>query len=318
MSFEALCRPDGPVASLETGVYRGLDRLVYDSIPALSATVLKKWLVLGAIPSKFAYWLKERWQEVPSEALLIGGALDCSLLEPKDFHLRYAVIPENAPRRPDSRKRNAKNPSEDTIAAIAWWDKFNAEAQGKRILSVAQHEICLRMRDAIQAAPSIEGVFDHCQKVVIVGELFGFPAKAEIDLWNPSIAHIFDLKSTADVLPDGFAYAASVKFGYVEQAVFYLELARACGHLTKEAFTFIAVENAAPWTVRPYPFTPFEDSDHWALYDATRTCLRLAAERLARRLEANDFRDDQDWTPLKFPEYVIRQAKLKSLEALQA
>jgi PDDEXK-like domain of unknown function (DUF3799) len=316
MNLDALC-PNGLAISCEPGLYMQFDRHAYDAIPAFSATVLKKWLTLGAIPSEFAYWLKERWHEPPTEALLLGAALDCSLLEPKRFHLRYAVIPESAPARPTNRQRNAKKPSEETLAAIAWWDKFNAEAQGKTILSAGQHEICLRMRDAVQAAPSIEGVFEHCQKVVLVGELFGLPCKAEIDLWNPTIAHIFDLKSAIDVLPDAFAYAASVKFGYVEQAVFYLELARACGHLVKEAFTFIAVKNAAPWTVRAYPFMPFEDSDHWTLYETTRAQLQSAAKTLARRFEDNDFRDNQDWVPLKFPEYLIRQAKLRSLEALQ-
>jgi hypothetical protein len=45
--------------------------------------------------------------------------------------------------------------------------------------------------------------------------------------------------------------------------------------------------------------------------------LRGIREEMKCRLETNDFRDDQDWATLKFPEYVLRNAKLEALEALQ-
>ena len=90
MNLSALCH--GDPLPFEPGIHAGVSREAYDRIPALSATVLKKWLSLGEIPSEFAYWMRTRWEETPSEAMLLGSALDCQLLD-GDFLNRFAVAP---------------------------------------------------------------------------------------------------------------------------------------------------------------------------------------------------------------------------------
>ena len=203
--------------------------MVYDNIPALSCSVLKKWLTYESVPGEFAHWLKEeRWVEEKSESILMGSALDCMLLEPREFEARFAVVPEDAPPQADhSADAMPKNPARQAEEAIAWWDEFNARANGKAILTAEQNTNCLEMMLAINRAPAAQGVFKHCRKAVLVGEMFdGIPCKCEIDLWNPKIPHILDLKTANDVRPEAFVYAAG-KFQYIEQAVFYLELAAA-------------------------------------------------------------------------------------------
>jgi hypothetical protein len=313
MNLDALCH--GTPVAVEPGVHLNMPRTEYDRIPAISATVLKKWLQLEAVPSEFSYWLKTRWDEPISESLLIGLALDTMLLEPGLFERKFAVIPENAPTKPSRRQREAKKPSPESIGAIAWWDSFNAKANGKQILTNPQCEIVNRMLAALRESQSIDGVFENCQKVVLIGELFGLPAKAEIDLWNVRIPHILDLKTAADVSPIWFADAAR-KFGYLEQASFYLLLARACGFDFKRIFTFIAVRNTAPWTVKPHQFAPFDDTDHWGLFEGTSARLKRAAAELSQRLDAGEFQDDLDWQLLKFPEWVVRNAKMDQLAML--
>ena len=293
-----------------------VERSIYDRIPALSCTVLKKWLNLGSVPSEFAYWMEHRWTEPTSEAKLLGSALDCLLLEDK-LEAKFAVVPENAPPKPSIRQRNAKRPSPESIASIAWWDAFNEEAKGKQILTSAQHEIVFHMETALKQAGCVEGVFENCEKAVLVGELFGFPCKTELDLWNERIPHIMDLKSAMDVSPAGFA-AAFLKLGYVDQATFYLLLAQACGFTDKKIFSFIAVKNDEPWTVKVHNFAPFEDPDHFLLFDASRIRLARAAKELSSRLESTDFADSQDWNLIEVPEWVIRQAKLQTLFAAAA
>ena len=208
------------------GIYFDLSRETYDNIPALSCSVLKRWMRYESVPAEFAYWLKEeRWDEEKSEFLLMGSALDCMLLEPRQFDARFAVVPNDAPPKPTIRQRNAKKPTGKTVESVAWWDEFTARAAGKAILTAEQNTACLEMMLAFNRAPAAEGVIKHCRKAVLVGVLFdGIPCKCEIDLWNPKIPHILDLKTANDVQMEAFVYAAR-KFQYIEQAVFYLDLA---------------------------------------------------------------------------------------------
>jgi PDDEXK-like uncharacterized protein DUF3799 len=305
-----LCQ--GEPQALEVGHHVGILRSFYDSIPAFSSTVLRKWLALETIPSEFAWWLENRWSEPLSDSKLLGSALDCMLLEPQEFAHKFAVLPYNAPPRPSSRTRQAKNPSPASLAAMAYWDEFNGSAAGKQILTAAQNTSCLEMMLAMRKARCVEGVFEHCQKTVFIGKLFGFPAKGEIDLWNPRIPHILELKTAVDVSRHAFARAI-ISFAYIEQAAFYLQLARACGFEDKRIFSWITIKNEAPWTVKVHNFAPFEDPDHFILFEAAQRRLARAARALARRLEANDFSDSQDWELVTFQEWTLRQAKIETL-----
>lgn len=270
-------------------------RANYNRIPALSCSALKKWLSVGEIPSEFEYWMKTRWEEPPTEPLLIGLALDCRLLD-GDYWERFAIAPKLDRR---------------TNAGKAGWAAFEKLNAGKTILTQEQGELVENMDASLIAAESLQGVFENCQKTVICAELFGYPAKAEIDFFNPRSAHLLDLKSCRDVSPKWFAKAC-VDFGYFEQATFYLMIARAAA-IEKSIFDFIAIKKEAPWTVKVYSFSPWGDPDHWTLFEGCRVRLERAADEIAQRLEVNDFRDSQDWELLRIPEYALRQAKLETL-----
>ena len=301
-----LCR-DEP-QDFAPGIYFDVPRGTYDNIPALSATVLRKWLKYQAVPAEFANWLKEHWAEEPSEYLLIGKALDCLLLEPARFLDRFAVIPEDAPRKPSSAQLRAKNPGAISREQMAWWNDFSGQAVGKEILSADQNIACLRMMDALREAPAAYGVFEHCRKAVLVGELWGIPSKCEIDLWHPEIPHILDLKTAADVQPAAFLYATR-RYQYLEQAIFYLLMATDIPQTQdKDSFTFLAVRNSPPWSVMCYTFAPKNDLDHQLLYSARVLDMQRGAQSLLMRLAMDDFANDPDWQLLKFPEWEIRAA----------
>jgi PDDEXK-like domain of unknown function (DUF3799) len=293
--FVELCH--GEPEPFALGIFPKLKRSVYDRIPALSCSVLKKWLSLGEIPSEFQYWMKTRWEQPPTEAFLIGSALDCHLLD-GDYEKRFAVAPKIDRR---------------TNVGKAQWAAFEKANAGKMILTHEQGELVKNMSYSLLQSESLHGVFENCQKTAICAKLFDYPSKAELDFFNPRSTHILDLKSCRDISPKWFT-KAFLDFGYAEQASFYLNIARAAG-LNKEVFDFIAVKKEPPWTVKVYSFAPWEDPNHRILYDAC--CLRLAyaARAVAARLEANDFRDSQDWEFLKLPEYALYQAKLETLQA---
>ena len=294
-TFAALCH--GEPKPFAPGIYTDMNRSIYNRIPALSCSVLKKWLSLGEIPSEFAYWMRTRWEEPPTEALLIGSALDCRVLD-DNYSSRFAVAPKVDKR---------------TNAGKAQWAAFEVANAGKTILTLEQGELVQQMAYSLLRAESLHGVFEYCKKTCVCAELFGFPCKAENDLFNPLTSHILDLKSCRDVSPKWFA-KAFLDFGYAEQATFYLEMAKAAG-LDKKIFDFITVKKEPPWTVKVYSFAPYEDPDHWVLFDACRMRLARAAGGLVTRLERNDWRDDQDWESIKLPEWVLSQAKLETLQA---
>src|SRR5512133_3018040 len=52
----------------------------------------------------------------------IGRALHSHILEPATFDQFWVVLPEDCPRRPSDRQRNAKEPSDATVKAVEFWD----------------------------------------------------------------------------------------------------------------------------------------------------------------------------------------------------
>ena len=303
-----------PTVEFAPGVYPDMDRYTYDRIPALSSTVIKKWLRLQAVPSVFEHWAKNRWEETPSEALLLGNALDTLRLEKGRFHERFICVPPDAPRRPSHSQRHAKKPSSETISAIAWWNKFNEAAAGKQLLTPDQIQSVRCMDQALENAPTANGIFDNCRKVVLIGEVFGQKAKAELDLWNGGEKnhHILDVKTAEDVTEHGFIRAID-RFQYVEQAAWYLLLAQNLGY-TKTTFDWVAVGNEAPWPVKVHPFVT-TNPKHKDIYEAACLQIKEAVHSLTFVCLEGKFVDDPDWKLVEFPDWYLSRAR-KQLEAL--
>lgn len=70
-----------------------------------------------------------------TDSMIFGSVVHCLILEPQEFEMRYALEPDEAPRRPSITQINAKKPSESTLESIAFWDDFNRRNKGKEIIS---------------------------------------------------------------------------------------------------------------------------------------------------------------------------------------
>lgn len=290
----------------EPGVWPNFNRTSYDSIPAISSTVLKRWMQDEQVPARFEYWLNHRWDEARSNALIVGDALDCKVLTPAQFPLLFTTVPPDAPKRPTKIQQQAKKPSPETLQAIGFWNQFNKENEGKTILTSEQMEAVSGMSKSVLQAETTQGVFENCSKAVLVGEILTAPAKAEIDLWSPASSHIIDLKTAADASPNGFG-AACAKFGYIHQAIWYLGLANSLGFEEKKQFSWIVVESAPPYVVKAYTFDPETNAQHLTLYHQTLDRMMASFSSLVLALQSDSFNHNADWQPLVVPGWSLKE-----------
>lgn len=296
----------------EPGVYPMI-RVHYDLLPRYNQSLLKKWEELCDVPGEFAYWRAHRHEEKESEALRLGRALDCWKLEYAEFKHRFFIVPDGAPKKPTKAQINAKKPSKEAVEAIAYWKELSERSKGKSILSCAEIDAVAKMADALNGSESARGIFESCWKAVLIADIFGFPCKGEVDLWDHGrTEHIWDLKQLRDVSKKGFKQAF-FDYGYDIQATFYLALARALG-FDKRILSFVCVKNTPPYTVKVYSFAPYDNEKHAVISAQASRRIGNAIEELDRRLKTNDFTDDQDWKLIEIDAWRLRQAQMETAE----
>lgn len=210
------------------------------------------------------YWAKHlapnRTPFVPSPQMVKGTAIHTAVLEPDNLATEFAVAPEDAPRRPDARQRNAKKPSAETLDSIAFWDAFEAEAAGKTVLDAETFSHVVGARDSVLTHPDIKGLFtlgDAEESYFAIDPETGALIKCRPDYNRLNYdGLVIDLKSTGDASPEGFSGSAT-KFRYDVSDPWYRDVIDlALG--TKGAaqnFAFVAVEADPPHAVGLYYLT---------------------------------------------------------------
>jgi len=200
----------------------------------------------GKTPAHYRAWLEEEPDE-ESKALEFGRALHCAMLEPAIFDATYVQPVEHPYRRPTAMQRNAKKPSDATLAAIGYWDAWNAANAGMIEITVAEKRMIQGMAAAVMAHPeaSILALASRREVTVIwTDRRTGLLCKARYDLWDDRIVVIGDVKSTEDATPSAFSRSVA-RYGYHIQDAHYLDGARSLG-FTQADFVFIAVEKEPP------------------------------------------------------------------------
>jgi len=246
--FSAEVLPEGLVLDMPIDAYHGDRR-------AISKSGLD--LINRSPAHYFAAYLDDRAPPRGERAGQLEGTLaHCAILEPAEFDERYAVLPADAPDRPTDAMRNAKNPSESSIRRVAFWDAFEAENRGKRIITHAQREVALRQAESVWKLPE-------------VAQALGRGAPEQSAYWvdpksqalcrcRPDWVHnvgtsgviLLDVKTYSDASPDEFARQVARKRYHVQQA-FYSD---GWYHTTRRevlAFVFVAVEMEFPHVATP-------------------------------------------------------------------
>lgn len=192
-----------------------------------------------------------RKPEKKSDALRHGSAIHAAILEPTEFKNLFATVPDHAPKRPTSTQVKAKDPSDATKEAIAWWSAWEAENAGKEILSASDYELAQAVKQAVYDHPAAAALLEmvRCEEVyTFIEPNTGAPCKIKLDALSENTGLIVDIKTTEDA-SDAGCVRAVMKYGYDHQGAFYFDgYLHATGH-QPNGFAFIFVEKEPPYAV---------------------------------------------------------------------
>jgi exodeoxyribonuclease VIII len=212
-------------------------RAAYDELRSLNFSGIKELL---ASPERYQRYLTTPREE--TKALRQGIMSHMATLEPERFLSTYVVVPEDAPKKPTEIQRNAKKPSDDTIAAIAYWDAFNAKCAGKVIVTAEEYELALSLSRRFKTI--VEGI--GCRtfvatEMMISVEYAGVPMKCAIDAVGDD-GYLYDFKTTSDDASPKQFIRTSLNFKYNLQAVVYRTLFEAYTGQRVKGFRVVPVE----------------------------------------------------------------------------
>lgn len=211
--------------------------------------------------SPYHYWAKylnpDRPAEAPKKHFVVGSITNDVLLQAHLLDEQYVIVPADAPRRPTAAQLNAKKPSDETLAAIEWWDNFNEKVGGRTVVEADDYDRACRMRDAVHAHPAARVLLKQgiAEKTLYFEEPeTGAKCKCRPDFIGvmPNNEHmLIDLKTTSDASPDSFGRSA-LSWRYHVQAAFYSEgFYYATGNFP-QIFGFVVVEKEYPFAVACY------------------------------------------------------------------
>ena len=249
--------------------YDDIPNEAYHRGPGVSSSNLK---TVGRSP---LHYRTEKDHPKPSTpAMQLGTALHTLVLEPDVFDATYVAEPVGAPNRPTDKQLKAKKPSEGAIAAIAFWQQWDAENEGRIVLSTkagddpfwkpSEWDQIHYMRDAVREHPLASCFLAsfvperslYWREPIMVrlesgGEVEMEPlAKARFDIMDSGHNLGADIKTAIDASYSGFTRAI-VDYGYHISRQWYMRGQRACGFDLQE-FVFIVVEKQPPYAVGVY------------------------------------------------------------------
>lgn len=170
-----------------------------------------------------------------------------------------------------------------TKAAQEWKAKVEATGAVALLESGKEWRHIRAMRAALDAHPSYARLFDPERgdaevSVFWTDEDTGVPCRARFDFLPHPVEGrrliVPDLKKTVSAQPDEFARSVA-KYGYAQQAAWYLDAVRALNLDADPAFVFVVIEDKAPYLVSVLQLS---------LVDLNRG---RALNRLARRMWAD-------------------------------
>lgn len=245
--MNAVAPLQAPAGTIELGV--PAEAYHRRELGVVSAGVLRR--LNEQTPAHYRAWVDEK-DEGDTPAKVFGKAYHDRVLLPELYAATYVAPPKDPPR--DLRHlRNAKKPSDDTLASIAWWDAWEAENVGKIVLSADDFALIEAMHTALMRDPDIAALFAEGDSEVTLrwtDDESGLQCKARADRWNRRLRIMADLKTTDDASERGFGRSV-VRYGYDITHAHYSEGAKACGE-PLDQYLIVAQEKKAPFLPAVY------------------------------------------------------------------
>lgn len=246
---------------------------LYRNIDALNQSGMD---YLRQSPAHYRAWRTGLLDAESTPAQIFGAAFHCAILEPDDFHRRYARF--------DGDRRTKDGKAE--YAAL--------QAAGLTTLSGDDWQAIAAMREAVMAHPVASHLIEnsiHEFAYAWKDPDTGAACKGIADIVMPTAGGLVlaDLKTTTDASEEAFRLAIA-RYHYHRQAAFYLD------GFGARAVNVIAVEKAPPYGVMVYRIPPHVlavgraaykplaalyqgcvESGKWPCYDTGITDLQLPA-----------------------------------------
>ncbi len=208
----------------DPGIYCGISFPDYRAWSAVNWHTL--WRLREESPAHAKYEMQHGTKE--TEALAFGALTDFVLLEPGRFEQEAVVEPEIgeglAPRRPTQRQRDAKKPAPASVAAMEFWDQWDAENVGKIIVTREDYNRVLQIERSVRSAQCRDYICGGRSQVCVVWHdpVTGLPCKARLDYERSAgMNHIItDLKTSRSAKDDYWQWAI-YKYGYFGQLAWY-------------------------------------------------------------------------------------------------
>ena len=281
----------------------------YHSRPEFSSSQLKDILRSGA--HFYSHNIIKEHERESKKHLDFGTLAHTLFLEPEQFHNEFAVIPADAPKPPTDVMRNAKNPSEDSIKRVQWWDAFAAEHGEKITISAEQLDGAQRIATNLRTLSSYKDMQNNYGmaevSIFFTDPIFGLKLRVRPDYHlAPCKAFpnglILDVKSTRDARPFKFS-RDSGEYGYDLSASMYREgFQQYYQTEEKPPFIFLVAENLAPFNVKQYRASDLLLSVGDARYYKSK-------EMLAESLLINEWDGySKEMEDLFLPSYMTKQA----------
>lgn len=231
-----------PAAEYRPGVYDCYTNGAYHALKGLSKSDLD---LIHRSPAHYRAGLETPHEETP--AMKLGTAFHAATLEPERFEAEYTVIEG------DKRTKAVK----DAIKA--------AEAAGRITLTAEEHSIARAMAESVRSNAICEALISGALiEHSVFSEIDDVLVKCRPDGWNEKKNVLFDLKSTEDASPAGFARTVA-KYRYHVQDAFYRHVIASLlgGNVDDLSFIFIAVEKKPPYAVALYSLDDMAKLQGW-------------------------------------------------------
>jgi exodeoxyribonuclease VIII len=293
--MNAPAEPLAVAPAFTPGVFDGMPAEQYFSVEAMSQSGAKKMR-----QSPLHYLVERRERKAPTPAMQLGTAIHDAVLEPEHFDARVMCMPADAPSKPTSRQVNAKKPSDETVAQIAWWREFDEKRAGRILLDADDFDTVRRCAEAVHKHPAARELLAGAtveQSLFWTDARYKVPCKARLDARNHGL--LIDVKSCEDASPEGFAKQI-VNFDYHAQGAHYISGNEHLLDASPQGFVFIAVEKEPPRAVGVY-LLPGE------AVMAGAHLMDIALSRYAEALASGEFRAYADTVEtIRLPRWALR------------